>query len=396
MNVIYYCNEYSSHYGARTHAREFFSALCKSSEVTHAEVYPQSQSTSSGIDDDKKGRLHFLPKRWRALVHFFTPRKKLTKKLVSKLSDSHFDCMIVRPRSYINYRLIKRRFPNLFLAFEINALKHDELFHGTLFCRFLHSQEMRIYKHADCIFVFSSILKDFLINAGFSADKILVNPNGVNINHFRDRETFDRVEIRRKNFIPEQAFVLGYAGGMEPFKRLPEVIDIFAKLRREGENDFFFFLVGDGPDRRVVLDRIKNNRDAVGGWISCLGWQPYSAVPELMSVFDVAIFPFSNPYCSPLKLFEYLAMGIPTVGPDVTGVRDVFQPGKHIALAAQDGSNFRDIILGLRADGAYRKKLGKQGQRYTIRNFTWHRNAERVCEHVNKFRATATRSGEGS
>jgi glycosyltransferase involved in cell wall biosynthesis len=396
MNILYYCNEYFSNYGARTHAREFFRALYKSSQVTHAEVYPQNQSSKQLTDNDKKGRLYFLPKRWRTFVHFFTPRKKLTKKLVLKLSDSHFDCIIVRPRSYIDYRLIKKRFPNLILALEINGLKYDEFFHDITFGRFLRSQEMRVYQHADCIFVVSSILKDALVNAGFSDDKILVNPNGVNINHFRDRETFDRGEIRRENFIPEHAFVLGYVGGMEPFKRLPEVIDIFAKLRREGEKDFFLFIAGDGSDRRIVQDRIKHNRDAVSGWISFLGWQPYRKIPELMSVFDVAIFPYTNPYCSPLKLFEYLAMGIPTVGPDVSGVRDVFQPGEHIALASQDGSNFRDIILEFKTDADYRMKLGKQGQRYVTRNFTWNRNVERVCEHVSKFRVKATRSGEGS
>ena len=81
---------------------------------------------------------------------------------------------------------------------------------------------------------------------------------------------------------------------------------------------------------------------------------------------------------SPGKLFEYLAVGLPTIGPDTPAVREVFEDGVHLRLASQDGSDLAWIIEAMKADPAARDQLAQAGRRLVVNEYTWEKNAERV------------------
>ena len=116
------------------------------------------------------------------------------------------------------------------------------------------------------------------------------------------------------------------------------------------------------------------------------GWRPHSGIPGLLATFDIAIFPFTNAYCSPLKLFEYLAARVPTIGPDTEAVREVFKDGVHLKLVKQDGSDFKNAVLELRNDARMRDELSRRGQQLVLEEYTWEKNAQRVVSHIQNMR----------
>jgi glycosyltransferase involved in cell wall biosynthesis len=83
-------------------------------------------------------------------------------------------------------------------------------------------------------------------------------------------------------------------------------------------------------------------------------------------------------------LFEYLGAGIPTIGPDTSAVREVFEDNVHLRLVKQDGSDFVTAILDMKNNAALRVALGKEGQRLVLDEFTWERNAERVVQYIQQ------------
>ena len=186
--------------------------------------------------------------------------------------------------------------------------------------------------------------------------------------------------------IPENAFVIGYVGGMETFRRLPEVIGYFASLRQIAGEDYYFMIVGDGKDMSSVKAAIEADHDALGDSVKLAGWKEQAELPRFLRTFDLAIFPFTNDYCSPLKLFEYLGAGIPTIGPDTSAVREVFDDGVHLRLVKQDGSDFISTILDMREDPLLRTRLANNGRKLVLRVYTWETNAERVIEHIQPIR----------
>jgi glycosyltransferase involved in cell wall biosynthesis len=390
MRVLYYSPEYYCNHGGRTHAREFFAAVTRLSEVEEAWVFP-SEDQEGGQNlggHSREGAKYYLktllrnlfPSSFISLARILFPSKTRYQKLKSTIAEKRIDCAVMRIGGAFMYLpRLRRDFPNLKIVVEMNATIFAESHKNLPFIELWRKLEIFCMKKANAITTVSSYWRDYLISYGVDREAILVNPNGVNPDHFHHREKNCLKALKEQYGIPEESFVLGYVGGMETFRRLPEVVDGFAELRQSGKGDLFLLIIGDGVDMPIVQQRIRKNHDILDGWISCPGgWVPYEKIPQIMSLFDVAIFPYSNPYGSPQKLFEYLAMGIPTIGPDVPAVSEIFKDKVHLITVKQDGSNLEEVINAFINDPDTRKKIAKEGHDYILSNYTWENNAKRV------------------
>lgn len=388
MKILYYCPEYHSRHGGRTHARGFFGALKKLPSVSESFLYPRSNPHAglkkAGSKKRLQGRLWMLPPVLRRMVRFYRPKSDLTRALIREINSHECDALVIRTGvSQPTIREIKKFCPDTTICLEINSLFFEELFPNFPLRSLFEKWEVMRYSQADAIAVVSSYLETFLEKYGVSREKILVNQNGVNAKAI-DLEGVDNA--RDQYGIPGDAFVIGYIGGMETFRRLPEVIAYIADLRRAGNDDIHFLIIGDGTDMPGVQAAIEADRDVLEDAVKCFGWLEYSEVPKYLATFDLAIFPFTNAYCSPLKLFEYLAAGVPTIGPDTPAVREVFEDGVHLKLVKQDGSDFVSTVLALKNNPQLRFELARSGQKLVLNEYTWESNAERVVEHIQSMR----------
>ena len=386
MKILYYCPEYHFRHGGRTHARGFFSALKQLPSVSGSFLYPERDSHSDVQNTGRKkrhqGRLGILPPTLRLMVRFFRPRHGLTSALIRQINAHDCDALVIRTGlAQPAIREIKKRCPDTTICLELNALFFEELFPHLPLRSIFEKWEVMRYNQADAIVVVSSYLKTLLEKYGICREKILVNQNGVNVKAI-DADGVDNV--RDQYDIPGDAFVVGYIGGMETFRRLPEVIGYIAELRRRGYDDIYFLIVGDGNDMPAIQAAIEDDSEILGNSVKLAGWQTHSEVPKFLATFDIAIFPFTNAYCSPLKLFEYLGAGVPTIGPDTPAVREVFENGVHLKLVKQDGSDFLSTLLDLKNNPQLRTELGHNGQRLVLNQYTWKKNAERVVGHIQR------------
>jgi glycosyltransferase involved in cell wall biosynthesis len=388
MRILYYCPEYYCRHGGRTHARGFFGALDNLPSVSASFLYPKRDMRESlRNNSDKKSpreKLWFLPHSVRQVIRFFKPKRSLTRALIHAINTNSCDVLVVRTgMMQPSFRKIKEECPDTFICLEINSAYFDESLPGMLFRSLFQQWEVTRFNQADAMEVVSSYLKTYLEIRGVSTEKILVNHNGVNV------EAVNRTvlnDIKEQYDIPKDAFLIGYIGGMEAFRRLPVVISHVAKIRRAGHDDVYFIIVGDGADMSAVRAAIKAEQNILGQSVKLAGWQDHSEIPGFLAAFDIAIFPFSNAYCSPLKLFEYLGAGVPSIGPDTPAVREVFKDGVHLKLVKQDGNNFVSTVLEMKNDPQLRVKLSKNGRQLVLNEYTWERNAERVVGFIRHLR----------
>ncbi|MGI8693466.1 MAG: glycosyltransferase, partial [Geodermatophilaceae bacterium] len=143
-----------------------------------------------------------------------------------------------------------------------------------------------------------------------SEDQPTVGNRGVFIDHGVDLEHFS---TRAESEQPAQLRVLprpriGFFGGLDDY-----VVDI----------DLIERLADEIPHAQIVLvgaatcpmDRFERYPN-----VHWFGFQPYSDIPGFGSGFDVAIMPWlDNDWirlCNPIKLKEYLALGLPVVSID--------------------------------------------------------------------------------
>ncbi|MDQ3555148.1 MAG: glycosyltransferase family 4 protein, partial [Chloroflexota bacterium] len=199
---------------------------------------------------------------------------------------------------------------------EVNApLSEEQATHrGLAFPNAARSMERHILGKADRVVAVSSALASWLEGQGVAPSRIMVVPNGVDPERFdTSTVTGERRTATRLRLGLTDRPVVGFVGTLKPWHDVAALLHAVALLRKAG-TDVSLLLVGDGPERsalEALAVELHLSRDVVFA-----GAVPHEGVVDLLSVMDVAVAPYREQegfYFSPLKLFEYLAAGLPVV-----------------------------------------------------------------------------------
>jgi glycosyltransferase involved in cell wall biosynthesis len=119
------------------------------------------------------------------------------------------------------------------------------------------------------------------------------------------------------------------------------------------------------------------------------GQLPPADVPPLLARADILALPnpasaISTHATSPLKLFEYMAAGLPVVAPDQPNLREVLESeGNALLVPREDGEALAVAVTRLVGDAELRRRLGRAARRTVVeRDLTWRGNARRVVAAV--------------
>jgi glycosyltransferase involved in cell wall biosynthesis len=86
----------------------------------------------------------------------------------------------------------------------------------------------------------------------------------------------------------------------------------------------------------------------------------------------------SERYTSPLKLFEYLALGGAIIASDLSALREVLTHDETAWLVPPDDDRaLADALSLLATNQALRERLGRTARKLS-QDFTWERRAERL------------------
>jgi len=116
------------------------------------------------------------------------------------------------------------------------------------------------------------------------------------------------------------------------------------------------------------------------------GSVPHEAVPEIIHGFDVALAPYATRmdhdfYFSPLKVFEYMACGVPVVAAGVGQLAEVVADGETGLLCPPgDVEALTAACDRLLGDTALRRRLGAAAADHVASRYTWDANARRIVE----------------
>jgi glycosyltransferase involved in cell wall biosynthesis len=260
------------------------------------------------------------------------------------------------------------------LLLEVNAPLFAERskYDGIALKRAAEAVERYTWRKADRVLPVTGVLGDIVKNAGVPSDRIQVIPNGIDPGKFRAAP--DR-EIAKRALNLEGKFVLGFAGFVRDWHGLDRVVDFLSEAP-----DVHLLLVGDGPAAEGLIAKARDLN--VDDRFTITGIVMRDQVASYLAAFDVALQPNVVAYASPLKLFEYLALGHAIVAPSTRNIREILVDGENALLFDPDSDEqLKQCIRRLHDDGSLRDRIGSQA-RATIdqKRLTWAANAERVIE----------------
>ncbi len=220
------------------------------------------------------------------------------------------DCLYERYNLFLPAGVwIKRNF-GLPMLLEVNApVLEERSKYGGISLRWLARwTERYTWRGADYVLPVTAVLADRVRAAGVPADRMAVIPNGINPEHFGNALPLTQAKARLGL---EHHLVLGFTGFIRDWHGLDQIIDFIAD--RPGDSGLHLLIVGDGPARESLQHQARQR--GIVDRVTITGIVARDRVPDYIAAFDIALQPSVVPYASPLKLFEYLAMGRAIVAP---------------------------------------------------------------------------------
>ena len=270
-----------------------------------------------------------------------------------------------------------RRLLRIPFLLEVNAplLQERGRYGGLRLTRLARWSEEYVWRGADFALPVTHVLANYLRRANVPESRIVVIPNGVDRAKFQSQP--ERAAAKQALGLGEK-LVLGFTGFVRDWHRLERAIDWIAD--HPGQPEPHLLITGDGPARQSLEKRAHDR--GITHAITFTGVVGREEVMRYVAAYDVALQPAVMEYASPLKLFEYLALGCAIIAPATPNICEVLVNEENSLLFDPfEESSFNQALGRVCSDDALRERISR-GARRTIeeRQFTWEHNARRVLQ----------------
>ncbi len=223
-------------------------------------------------------------------------------------------------------------------------------------------------KNARTVIAITSFIKEELVAAGVPTERVFIAPDAVDLAPFSSTE--GKAEARARLGLPDGKLAL-YLGRVDAWKGYDALFGAAVLLE-----DVTVVVIGaeekDLPSLRAAHPRVV-----------FVPFRPYKEVADNQAAADVLLLPntaknsMSARYTSPLKLFTYMASGVPIVASDLPSIREILDESTAYLVSPDDA---KALAVGIRTALAHsdEAKARAKAAREKVENYTWRSRAERI------------------
>ncbi|MFA6536507.1 MAG: glycosyltransferase [Candidatus Paceibacterota bacterium] len=204
----------------------------------------------------------------------------------------------------------------------------------------------RMFKRATAILTINNLIKNEIVKTfSLSSEKVLVQPNGIDLQMFS--KPADKAAWRGKwSILLNRPFVL-YVGKCYDWKGL-EIFD--QALKALPEINFGFVGCSKGEVEKMTGQKYDLPN------VLFFSQRPYTEMVDWMRSADILLVigtkknEYSYYHTSPMKLFEYLATGVPILVADTPAIKDMVSEKEVFFYQADNSESFVSSIRKIISD----------------------------------------------
>jgi glycosyltransferase involved in cell wall biosynthesis len=196
-----------------------------------------------------------------------------------------------------------------------------------------------------------------------AAGRAAVVPNGVDVTRICPAQPSLRRDAR---------FTVGFVGTLKPWHGTEVLLEAFARACRSAADDWRLDICGAGPELAALRERAHTL--GIAERTVFRGALPPHRVPEMLAGLDVAVAPYppGPHYFSPLKVYEYLAAGLPVVASAVGDLPALLGDGERgLLVPPGDPAALASSLRTLAADPALRARMGTSARAAAVAEHSW-------------------------
>lgn len=236
-----------------------------------------------------------------------------------------------------------------------------------------------LLKRASFYIVLTSFLKKELLKIGIDERKILVSSDAVDLDKFL--LNINQKEARKKVGLPLDSTIALYSDsfGLYPWKGTDIVLNA-----AKSYDKITFVLVGGSKEEIEKLGCQYNYKNII-----LKERQTRDMVPYYLKSADVLLLPnkkgdiVSELFTSPLKLFEYMASGVPIVVSDLPYAREVLNEENAVFFEPNNSESLLLAIKKLLEDKDLATKISERSL-IEIKNYSWKARAEKILNFISQ------------
>ena len=285
---------------------------------------------------------------------------------------SAFDFNVVKTiRRYVNENKIdiihshgyREDFYALFSKTKAKLVATNHLWKRTTFRLKLYAAlDGYLLKRFHAIVAVSSPVKDDMLNAGISGNKITVIANGIDPDNYLPSS--DTTEIKKALGVPQDKIVVGTLGSLTVEKGINFGLNAFAKVKDKGL-DLHLLIVGSGEEMEALKAQTKD----LGLCNSVTFAGRRDDVSKVLSVMDIFMLPSLNEGL-PMALLEAMASESAIVATSVGDVPKVVKPNCGLLVEPGNAEALSSALLKMLTSTDEIQRCAKASRQRVIDSFS--------------------------
>jgi len=208
---------------------------------------------------------------------------------------------------------------------------------------------------------------------------VIVAHDGVDLERFRDLPS--PPEARARLGSNPARFTVGYTGHLYPGRGIELILDLAETFR-----DLRFLVIGGDEMsvrkwQREAENRCLNN-------IDFKGFVSNAVLPLYQAACEVLLMPYQRSvagsgggniadFCSPMKMFEYMATGRLIISSDLPVLQEVLNQDNAVLCPPEDIQAWQAAIKRAISDPEWRQQVGQQAKR-DVEQYSWRERIKRI------------------